>query len=66
MSGWSALDYPSFVAEYAHTWPRHRGVIELAAPIFNLTTAAMEARLRRARAKGHHVEFHYFEERAQA
>ena len=66
MTGWSALDYPFFVAEYAHTWSRHRGVIELSSPIFNLTTAAMEARLRRARAKGFDVEFHYFEERAHA
>jgi hypothetical protein len=50
-----------FVEEFKHTWPRHRGIIEIAAPIFNSSPETLERRLYRARAKGYDIEFHRYQ-----
>ena len=51
------IDYAELVAEFNWTRTRHGGRIDLAAPIFGVSAAALARRLQRARKAGHYVDF---------
>lgn len=45
------------VAEFEHTWPRHKGRISEAATIFNRNPKSMAKQLHRAKQRGFDVTF---------
>lgn len=46
-----------FISEWLHTYCRHNGEVVLAAPIFEVSPAALERRLFRLKSKGHDLKF---------